>query len=79
MLKLGCDVHRWMTAYVGVLTHPYFAVSSRGGTFEIGQVPVGTYTIRAWHERYGELVKRVSVKAGATTTIDFGYAAAAAR
>ena len=74
MLKLGCDVHRWMAAYAGVLSHPYFAVSGRGGTFEIGRVPAGTYTIRAWHERFGDLGKRVSVKAGAATTIDFSYA-----
>jgi hypothetical protein len=74
MLKLGCDVHRWMTAYIGVLPHPYFAVSDRKGTFEIARVPPGTYNIRAWHERFGDLMKRVTVKAGAPTTIDFSYA-----
>lgn len=77
MLKIGCDVHRWMTAYVGVVAHPYFAVSDRKGTFEISHVPPGSYGIRAWHERFGDLVKRVTVKAGVTTTIDFGYTATA--
>ena len=73
MVKLGCDVHRWMLAFVGVVAHPYFAVSRPGGGFEIPQVPPGRYTLRAWHERYGELSKTVSVTAGATTTVDFAY------
>jgi plastocyanin len=73
MLPLGCDVHRWMTAYVGVVSHPYFSVSAADGTFAIAKVPVGTYTIKTWHERFGELTKKVTVKPGATTTIDFGY------
>ena len=73
MVKLGCDVHRWMTAYVGVVSHPYFAVSSDDGTFVITGVPTGTYTIRAWHERFGELSKGVTVKAGAPSIVDIGY------
>ncbi len=77
MLKLGCDLHRWMTAHIGVVSHPYFAVSDGGGSFEIGKVPAGNYTIRAWQERFGELSKTVTVKAGAVATVDFSYAAAA--
>jgi plastocyanin len=72
-LILGCDVHRWMTAYVAVVSHPYFAVSGNDGTFEIAKVPAGTYTIKIWHERFGELMKKVTVKSGTSTTIDFGY------
>lgn len=73
MLRLKCDVHRWMTAYIGVVTNPYFAVSGSGGTFQIDKVPVGTYTIESWHEQYGILKQTVSVKAGAATTVDFSY------
>ena len=79
MLKLGCDIHTWMTAYVGVVSHPYFAVTAAAGTFEIPRVPPGTYTLHAWHERFGELKKPVTVKAGASVTADFQFAAAAAR
>ena len=53
MLRVTCDVHRWMTAFVGVVSHPYFATSNVAGTFTIDNVPEGTYTIQAWHERYG--------------------------
>ena len=70
MLRLKCDVHRWMTAYIGVVSHPYFAVSGTGGTFEIANVPVGTYTIQTWHERYGSLTRPVRVTAGATAIVD---------
>ena len=73
MLRLGCDVHRWMTSYIGVVTHPYFAVSSGEGTFEIKNVPVGTYSLKTWHERYGELTQPVRIRADATTTIDLAY------
>ena len=73
MLRLRCDVHTWMTGYVGVVSHPYFAVSSADGTFEITGVPAGTYTIRTWHERYGELTQTVDVTTGAMTNVDIGY------
>jgi plastocyanin len=73
MLKIKCDVHSWMIAYVGVVPNPYFAVSNEGGLYEIGNVPPGSYTILTWHERFGPLTQKVTVKAGATTTIDFAY------
>ena len=73
MLRLKCDVHRWMTAYIGVVSHRYFAVSGGDGTFEIANVPVGTYTIQTWHEGYGSLTQPVRVRSGATTTVSFAY------
>ena len=73
MLRLKCDLHRWMTSYIGVVDHPYFAVSGGEGTFEIKEVPVGTYSLKTWHERYGELTQPVRVRAGAATTIDVAY------
>jgi plastocyanin len=73
MLKLGCDIHTWMTAYVGVVTNPYFAVSGSGGMFEITNVPAGTYTIEAWHERLGKVTKTVIVRSGLAASADFVY------
>jgi plastocyanin len=73
MLRIKCDVHSWMTTYVGVVSSPYFAVTNKMGTFEITNVPPGTYTIVAWQERYGPVMKTVTVKAGAATTVDFAY------
>jgi hypothetical protein len=76
MMKLACDAHDWMRAYIGVVKHPYFAVTGSGGTFEMANVPVGSQTIRAWHEQYGQLTKVVLVKAGGASTVDFSFAAA---
>ena len=77
MLRFRCDVHRWMTAYVGVVSHPYFAVSGDGGTFEIANVPPGTQTIQVWHETYGMQTKTVRVQAGTVANIDFSYSVSA--
>jgi hypothetical protein len=62
-----------MTTYVGIVTNPYFAVSNEAGLFEITNVPPGTYTIEAWHEKYGPATKNVTIRAGTTTMIDFSY------
>ena len=53
MVPFKCDVHGWMNAYVGVLEHPYFAVTDKDGKFSLKTLPAGTYTIEAWHERLG--------------------------
>jgi len=73
MVRVKCDIHSWMTAYVGVVSHPYFAVSGGTGLFEIANVPAGAHKIQAWHERYGPLSQTVRVRAGATSNVDFIY------
>ena len=73
MLRVTCDVHKWMTAFVGVVNHPYFGTSGPTGTYAIDNVPAGTYKIQAWHERYGVLTQTVRVKEGSTSTADFAY------
>jgi len=70
MIKIKCDVHPWMSAYVGVLTHPFFAVSGKGGAFEIKNVPAGKYTLVTWHEDFGTTEQEIEVKDGATTEQD---------
>jgi hypothetical protein len=75
MLRVACDVHRWMTAFVGVVSHPYFATTGAGGTYTIANVPAGTYTIQAWHEHFGVLTQTVRVTDGSTSTVEFSYEA----
>ena len=53
VVPFKCDVHGWMNAYVGVLDHPYFAVTKPDGSFSIPNLPPGSYTLAAWHERLG--------------------------
>jgi hypothetical protein len=73
LMRIKCDVHSWMTAYLGIEAHPYFAISDEHGVFRIARVPAGRYTIRSWHERYGELTQTVTVSAGKTTTVELAY------
>ncbi len=64
VIKLKCDVHPWMTSYVVVSKHPFFAVSNADGKFEIKDVPAGTYTVEAWHEKLGTQTAEVTVADG---------------
>jgi plastocyanin len=73
MLHVRCDVHSWMTGYIGVVSHPYFAVTDVTGAFRIANVSAGKQTLQVWHEQYGALTQTVDVKAGGTTTVEFAY------
>jgi plastocyanin len=66
MIPVRCDVHGWMEAYIGVLDHPYFAVTGDDGSFRITGLPPGTYTIEAWHEKLGTQTTTVTVAAQQT-------------
>ncbi len=73
MLRVKCDVHPWMTGFVGVKKNPYFAVTREGGKFTIENVPAGTYTVQAWQERLGAIDQEVTVVEGETVTVEFGF------
>ncbi|MBI2835417.1 MAG: hypothetical protein HYX76_13420 [Acidobacteria bacterium] len=75
MVPFKCDVHGWMNAYVGVLNHPYFAVSGKGGKFELNKLPAGTYTIEAWHEKGGTQTQSVTIGAKETKDLAFTFKA----
>ena len=72
-MHLGCDVHRWMTSHIGIVSHPYFDVTSTDGVFKIENVPPGIYTLHAWHEALGELTQSFEIRAGQTSTVDLEY------
>ena len=75
MVPLECNVHGWMKGWVGVLPHSFFAVSGADGSFKISGLPPGTYTIEAWHERYGTQTSTVTVAGTETKTAAFTFAA----
>ena len=66
MVPFKCNVHAWMHGYIGVLEHPFFAVTDASGRFSIPQLPPGTYTIEVWHERFGTQTQQVTVAAKET-------------
>jgi hypothetical protein len=76
--RIGCSVHPWMTAWVNVFPHPYFAVTDVNGAYAIpGPLPDGRYTITLWHERMNESHTALEVKGGKVVTLDFAVDAAA--
>jgi hypothetical protein len=78
MVPFKCDVHGWMTSFGGILDHPFFAVTSDGGKFELKNLPAGTYTVEAWHEAAGTTTGTVTVTAQGTATLDLTFAVTAA-
>src|SRR5436190_16823253 len=77
MVPFKCDVHGWMNAYVGVLNHPYYAVTKDDGKFELKDVPAGTYTIEAWHEKLGAMTQSVTIAAKESKDVNFTFKPAA--
>jgi plastocyanin len=78
MVPFKCDVHGWMNAFVGVMDHPYFAVTDAEGKFSLKSLPAGTYTIEAWHEKLGATTQSVTIAAKETKEISFALKAPAA-
>lgn len=73
MIPVGCDVHGWMSAFIGVTGHPYHAVTAEDGSYTIEGLPPGEYTIEAWHETLGAQTTTVTVGEAETGTADFTY------
>jgi plastocyanin len=65
-LKVVCNVHPWMFAWVTIVDNPHFAVSAKDGTFKIANVPAGKYTLQAAHRKAGKVTKEIEVKEGET-------------
>ena len=73
MVRMRCDVHRWMSSYFGVLPHPYFSVTGKDGAFALEDLPPGDYLLEAWHEFFGAQTQRVTVGDKETKEITFTF------
>jgi Carboxypeptidase regulatory-like domain len=78
-IPVKCNVHPWMKAYIAVFNNPYFQVTGKEGTFDLKNVPPGTYTLTAWHELYGTQMQSVTIgpKESKSVTLTFRTSAAA--
>lgn len=81
LVPVKCNQHPWMKAYVGVVKHPFYAISAEDGSFTLKNVPPGTYTVAAWHEKGGpngtEKTMQVTVPASGSAKADFSFGDAA--
>jgi len=73
MIPVKCNVHSWMRSYIGVVEHPFLAVTGRGGVFTLEGLPPGEYTIGAWHETLGELTEKVVLGKAGTAEVNFEF------
>lgn len=71
IIKIWCDMHPWMKAYIYVAENPYTLATGSDGAFKMDAVPAGTYTLTVWHEKLGEKKVQVTVKAGANEAAEF--------
>ncbi len=78
MVPVRCDVHGWMSAFVGVVDHPFHGVTSMDGSADLGMLPPGEYVVEAWHERYGTQTANVTVATGETAMVSFSFSEAMA-
>jgi plastocyanin len=74
MVPFKCDVHGWMSAYLGVLDHPYFGTTAQDGKVVLGNLPPGTYTLEAWHETLGTRTEQVTIAAKESKDVRFSFA-----
>jgi hypothetical protein len=75
MVHFKCDVHPWMSAYAGVLDHPFYSVTGQDGSFSIKGLPAGEYVVEAWHEKYGAQTQTVKVGDGEAKEVQYTFKA----
>lgn len=71
--QVKCDVHSWMSAWIAVFDHPWFAVSGDDGSFVIEHVPPGQYTLAAWQEVLPEQEQPITVGDSAPVKVTFTF------
>lgn len=71
IVRVFCDIHSHMSAFILVFSHPFFALTDAEGRYRIDNIPPGTYNVIAWNEGLTSEPKTAAVPAGAVTELDF--------
>ncbi len=72
-IRIGCDIHPWMRAYVSVLPHPYFGITTSDGVVKLSNVPPGDYVIATWHETLGTRQQKITVSSRTDAAVSISY------
>jgi plastocyanin len=70
LVRVYCNIHPQMSAYVVVRDNPFWGRPSADGRFEIPDVPAGAWVVKAWHERAGEASQAVTVPEGGALDVE---------
>lgn len=73
MIRIKCNVHSWMRAWAAVMEHPYYAVTGADGSFSIGNLPPGEYTLEAWQEKLGTKEQKIRIEPSGKVEIAFQF------
>jgi plastocyanin len=76
-IPVKCNIHPWMKSYIAVFMNPYYSVTDKDGNFELKNLPPGTYTITAWHEKFGTISQTITVGPNGAKAIALTYKARA--
>lgn len=72
---MQCGMHPYMQGHGLAVENPYYAVTESEGIFDIGDLPAGTYRIKAWHPTLGEQEQELTVAAGESSSVEFTFKA----
>ncbi len=73
LFPVKCNIHNWMRAFIGVVAHPYFAVTKADGSFELPNVPPGAYTLAAVHSTLGAQERTVTLQSAKKQEVSFTF------
>jgi plastocyanin len=73
LIRVKCNIHSWMHAFIGVVDNPYFAVTGADGSFSLPNLPPGEYTIEAVHEKLGAQQMKINVGPKGAGVADFTF------
>ena len=71
LVRVFCEIHSHMSAFVMVLPHPYFDITDGSGTYRISKIPPGRYHVVVWNDQFRSARREVVLKSGENTKLDF--------